>query len=103
MNVGVDDCGEIECRAVNVAGTVSIRANIGLKGQYTAMNIKLLNLVILNAVPAQLKPSPQLQEGFSFHRGQIMKLRVPFASQIFRGILVAGGILPGVGFPRIRS
>ena len=32
-NVGVEDCGEVECRAFNRAGTATVRAQLHLQGQ----------------------------------------------------------------------
>ena len=35
-NVGADDCGDIECRAYNKAGTATNRARLSLRREYTA-------------------------------------------------------------------
>ena len=35
-NVGADDCGDIECRAYNKAGTATNRARLSLRREYSA-------------------------------------------------------------------
>lgn len=45
------------------------------------VNLELMALCSHSTVPAQLKPSQHLQEGYSIHRGQKLKVRIPFVGQ----------------------